>query len=276
MADYSLVNGVDSDRIALQDRGLAYGDGVFETIRVVAGSPRFLDLHLARARHGCQRLDMQLDSDRLHAEIQRLLAHVGNRHAILKIILTRAWSGRGYSYQRPATSNRYLHLHIDAAIGGSSEGVASGVRLVVCRHRLPLNPALAGIKHLNRLDNVLARAEWQGADADEGLMLDSEGRVIEGTMSNLFLVDAGELATPQLHRCGVAGIMRQVIIEQLSTVCDLPVRERDLTLDDVIGAGELFICNSLLGIRPVIELMGEPRRSGAATRALQRALGAYR
>lgn len=267
----TLVNGQASTQLDIRDRGLAFGDGVFETIRVVDGTALFLPLHLARLARGCERLQIDLDPEQLRADIQSLLTPAPEPAAILKIIITRAYQSRGYGFTRPGSANRYLQLSADDE--ARRQRWQQGAALVFCQHRLPENPALAGIKHLNRLDNVLARAEWQDAAIDEGLMLDSNGRVVEGTMSNLFVVERDRLLTPALHRCGVAGVMRQLVIEQWAPQVGIGVEECDLSPEDVRRATELLVCNSLIGISPVIALDGEPRPRGTITQQLQRCLG---
>jgi 4-amino-4-deoxychorismate lyase len=143
----------------------------------------------------------------------------------------------------------------------------SGVCVRVCRQQLAEQPALAGMKHLNRLEQVLARAEWSDPQIAEGLMLDQRARLIEGTMSNIFLVRDGVVRTPQLHRCGVAGVMRQIVMEQL-----VAVTETDLVLDDVIAADEVFLTNSVIGIWPVVRIDCLHKSRGDVTIALQRSL----
>lgn len=270
----SLENGKLSSSVAIRDRGLAYGDGVFETIRVVAGNAEFLNEHLLRLQSGCERLAIPLDRLRLQREIQQLLTANTFPLAVLKITVTRGGQQRGYRYMPDAEENRYLLLEEIAE--APFVRMQQGVKLAVCNHRLPDNPALAGIKHLNRLDNVLARAEWSDTHIDEGLMLDSGGRVIEGTMSNLFLVKAQQLITPDLQRCGVAGIMRQIVLENLAPALGLVTSIRQVQLSDLQHCDEAFICNSLIGICPVLALGCMPLSTGTVTTSLQQQLEVVR
>jgi 4-amino-4-deoxychorismate lyase len=126
-----------------------------------------------------------------------------------------------------------------------------GVAVRLCNTRLAINPVLAGIKHLSRLENVLARNEWHDSTIVEGLMMDTAGHLVEGTMSNIFVLSGGRLITPALTRCGVEGIIRQIIIEQLAPALSIPLVIRDMDISDVIKADSVFICNSLIGICPV-------------------------
>ena len=267
MAEYFLNNGVPSPSVSASDRGLAYGDGVFETVKVSGGDAQFMLQHLQRLQEGCWRLGISLDMAALRRELQQLLECAGSSSGVLKITVTRGGMQRGYRSEEGVSGNRYLQYHV--LQDNRFERMQAGVALTVCRHRLPINPALAGLKHLNRLDNVLARNEWQDAAIDEGLMLDSAGRVVEGTMSNLFFVSSGELVTPSLHRCGVAGVMRRVVLEELAPQLGISTRVADVVLEDLYHAQEIFICNSLIGICPVLTLNCVEKSAGAVAISLQ-------
>ena len=164
-----LLNGQPATAISLQDRGLAYGDGLFETILIRNGKPLLLDEHLVRLQRGCAVLGLEPDVIALHHEISMLLAQPAARDSVLKIMLTREASGRGY---RPLTAacNRLLTLH--AAPDYRANSPEQGIAMFVCKQRLARQPVLAGIKHLNRLEQVLASSEWPDDSFLEGLMLD--------------------------------------------------------------------------------------------------------
>ena len=260
-----MINGRTTDCLTSADRGLLYGDGLFETIAVKDGVVCHWQQHLQRLQAGCARLGIEPVDEALLAEESRQLVE-GVSGAVLKIIITRGSGGRGYRVPGQAAPTRILQLHDwpDFPVACAEHGVA--VR--VCHTRLGHNPALAGIKHLNRLEQVLARQEWDDADIMEGLLLDSDGNLVEGTMSNLFLVRDGVLQTPDLHRCGVAGIMRTRVLgmaDQLSIRADIC----QLAIEDLHAAGEIFICNSLIGIWPVIALDARDYAKGAITSRLQ-------
>lgn len=263
----SLVNGAATDRVAIVDRGLQYGDGVFETIAVVRGTPLLWERHVERLLRGAGRLSIAApDAALLTGEAGRLCQ--GAERAILKIALTRGAGGRGYAMPAPAAANRVLSLWGQAAVDNTR--AQSGVDVRLCRMRLARNPALAGLKHLNRLEQVLARAEWSD-DYAEGLMQDLEGDVIEGTMSNLFLVTNGALLTPDLSQCGVEGVMRGAVLERAAAL-GISQRVGRVQLRDVQRAQELFVTNSLIGIWPVRRFEHREYRIGAVTRALQQAV----
>jgi len=260
-----LINGQAGDGISSLDRGLLYGDGLFETIAVEHGRPRFWLRHLARLVAGCERLGIpQPEGSVLLEESLALIA--GAERGVLKIIVTRGQGGRGYRPAADTSPTRIIQLNPWPDYPETCRG--SGVRVRLCRQRLGHNPSLAGIKHLNRLEQVLARGEWDDPGILEGLLLDEDEHPLEGTMSNLFIVRDRVLMTPELVRCGVAGILRTVVMEATASV-PMPLQVRALGLDDLWGADEVFLTNSLIGIWPVIEIEGRPYRKGALTHRLQ-------
>lgn len=258
------VDGQGANSVALQSRGLAYGDGLFETIAVNAGKLSLLDYHLDRLASGCRRLAIEADFQLIRDESCRYAALLGE--GVLKLILTRGDSQRGYAAAAGAMPRRILQGN--PAPLYPAENAEQGVRLFPCRTRLAEQPLLAGLKHLNRLEQVLARAEWQGTEYAEGLMLDMSGRVIEGVYSNLFLVRDGQLLTADLGRCGVAGVMRAALLDVAARE-GFPVQVRDLSLGDLEQADELFLCNSVYGVWPVRAFMSLNWSPGPLTRKLQ-------
>ncbi|MDH3871817.1 MAG: aminodeoxychorismate lyase [Gammaproteobacteria bacterium] len=267
-----LVNGTPEDRVSSLDRGLLYGDGLFETIAVVGGRPRFWLRHMARLQAGCERLGIPCpDTDSLAGEAQGLLQDV--ERCVLKIIVTRGTGGRGYRPPADPQPTRIVQRHPWPDYPASWR--EQGVRVRLCEQRLVQNPPLAGIKHLNRLEQVLARLEWEDPDIMEGLMADGQGNLVEGTMCNLFIVQDQQLVTPDLGRCGVNGIVRAVLME-LAGELGLPVVVRDLTLTTLQEADEVFLTNSVIGIWPVRQLADHSWPRGAVTQQLQERLAALR
>ena len=267
------VNGMARDTVPVLDRAVQYGDGLFETLRVRDAQPEFLGRHLKRLDSGCQRLRFPaIPWPRLAHEVAELASQLP--HAALKIILTRGQSGRGYRFDPQQAATRLLAL---APLPQWPADIPRhGIRARLCATRLCSQPLLAGIKHLNRLEQVLARAEWDDPGIHEGLMLDHAGNVVEGTMSNIFLVCAGTLVTPALTACGVAGIMRSVILD-LARQCNLNTEIRPVTLQQVQNSSEVFVCNSLIGIWPVHKIDGLAEYPvGRVTRTLADALLGYR
>ena len=244
-----LVNGKPSQTLNTRDRGLQYGDGLFETLAIVEGQARHWPLHMQRLAKGCEHLGLPVPPS-LATESDQLCA--GVKQGVLKIIVTRGVGGRGYRPPQPCHPSRYLEVFPWPDY--PSANAITGVTIRLCETRLGINPALAGIKHLNRLEQVLARSEWQDMAIAEGLMRDVQGHIIEGTMSNLFIVKDGVLMTPDLSGCGVAGITRGRILA-LAAGIGLRANVRPLSLTDLRGADEVFLCNSLIGIWPVCRLL---------------------
>lgn len=265
-----LINGQPTGQIDARDRGLHYGDGLFETIAVRDGRPQLWDRHLARLTAGCERLRLPApDAALLAAEAAQLCDGVAQ--GVLKIILTRGVGGRGYAIPHAdaaTAAGRMSRILIRLpAPDYPATHYRDGVAVRLCELRLGDAPALAGIKHLNRLEQVLARSEWSDPGIAEGLMRDAEGAVIEGTMSNLFIVRTGGLETPELTRCGVAGVMRGRIIDRAREL-GLAVTERRLMPADLAAADECFLCNSLIGIWPVRRIDDNVLPVGPLTRWL--------
>lgn len=243
----NLVNGKQQHNLSISDRGLLYGDGLFETIELSNGYPVFFEQHLNRLNAGCKRLKIPFPDPSLLTDEARFITQ-GSSTAILKIIITRGTGGRGYLQPANIKPTRIFSIHPFPDYPDRYK--QQGIYVRFCRHRLGNNPELAGIKHLNRLEQVLARSEWQDNNIQEGLMLDINNHVIEGTMSNLFLVKNNVLYTPNLNKCGVNGILRQIIIE-IAAKQGINIIESTLTKEDIKVADELFVTNSIIGIWPV-------------------------
>jgi 4-amino-4-deoxychorismate lyase len=243
---------VDGARVAdagAPDRGLEFGDGLFETIAVVAGRARLVERHLGRLASGAARLALGLpERGLLRAELAA--AAECQASGLLKLIVTRGSGGGGYA--SPAGPARRL-LYAAPPRERPASHAAEGITVRLCETRLAEQPLLAGLKHLNRLEQVLARAEWQDPAIAEGLMLDMHGRLVCGTMSNLFVVLKGELVTPSLSRAGVAGVMRAALMDAFAAA-GTGVIERDLGPDELAAASEVFVSNALIGAWPVRRL----------------------
>jgi len=265
-----LLNGQSADNIDPLDRGLHYGDGLFETIAVVNGKPLCWDKHLERLLFGCERLKINFnDVDALESEVSSLCKNVDR--AVLKITITSGVGGRGY--QRPekgTTPTRLLAIHPwpDYPDGYSTQGI----QVHLCSTRLGINRGLAGIKHLNRLEQVLARNEWDDTNTMEGLMLDNNDNVIAGTMSNLFVVFPDKkLITSDLSLCGIQGIVRQYILDHCADIT-YASEVKNLSMDDIYSASEIFFCNSVAGIMPVSQLANHKFPSQLAANEIKRFL----
>lgn len=234
------------DAIPATDRGFAYGDGLFETMRVHRGSIPWWEAHWMRMTAGADRLRITLpDPVQVASEAAALLA---GDDGVLKLVVSRGDGGRGYGLPEAATPTWVLSRHPLPA-----PPPAAGLELRWCKTRLAVQPALAGIKHCNRLEQVLARAEWlhlppAERDAHEGLMRSGDGEVVCATAANVFVLCGSRWRTPLVDRCGVAGICRQWVLGVLE------VEQSVLDVAEVETADAVFLCNAVRGILPVARL----------------------
>jgi 4-amino-4-deoxychorismate lyase len=268
-----LINGDAAGGLSPLDRGLHFGDGVFETIACLHGRPRFLALHLERLAHGCRTLGFSPPAAQsLRAEIERLAG--ATDRAIVKLMVTRGPATvRGYAVsgreQATRVAIRYPWPVEDPALQ------QQGVSVRVAAMRLGENPVLAGLKHCNRLEEILARSEPGAEAAGEALMLSRSGKLISGTMTNVFLVDGPRepprLRTPAIDLCGVAGVMRRVVLREARRA-GVTATECALSLDDLAAAQEIFLTNARVGIWPVGRLAERTLTPGPVTRRLQNLL----
>jgi len=267
-----LLNGKRNSKIEFSDRGFQYGDGLFETIEVSNGIPVFLHQHLQRLSEGCHKLLIPIPASKLLIREAVELSQ-NSRNAVLKIIYTRGSGGRGYRQPETLQPTRLFSLHSFPEYAQNFTQL--GVTVRFCTTRLGLNPSLAGIKHLNRLEQVIARAEWNEANIQEGLMLDMNENVVEGTMSNLFLVKDNVLYTSVIDDCGVKGILRNILIS-IANRHKIEVVEKKISKQEVFTADELFVTNSIIGIWPIIQLEEVRYNIGPLTRELQKLLLVFR
>ena len=263
-----LVNGVEQDRVSALDRGLAYGDGLFETIRAIDGTAPLWTRHIARLSEGCRWLGLPApDIDVLAAEFARMAQHAPD--CVVKIILTRGVGERGYAPSANAAATRIVAAFPAPAL--PPDWYREGIRVRCCALRLAAQPKLAGIKHLNRLEQVLARAEWSDADVVEGLMFDTRGDLVSATAANVFVGMGGSLLTPPVDACGVAGVLRAALLDALPGA-----QVKTMTKEELMRADEVFLTSSVRGVLPVRLLDGRALCVGRHARAAQahwRALG---
>lgn len=239
--------------IPADDRAALYGDGLFETIAIRRGKPRLWTYHVDRVQLGCERLGIAAPAATdLEASLMSALGAAGldTRYAIAKLVVTAGTGRRGY--KRPATKPA-IRIGLDTAAPFPDEFYQHGIRVRLCNTRLAIQPQLAGMKTLNRLEQVLARAEWNEPDVVEGLTLDTDGRLICGTMSNVFARIDNQLVTPALTRCGVAGVMRRHVLTELDRQ-GTTVAVRDIPQPELGDIEEMFLSNSQFGVLPVAQL----------------------
>ena len=244
-SNHYLVNG-QHQLISPLDRGFSYGDGVFRTFAICLGhhkSAHIWSINYQKLVSDCNVLGIVCPSAQiLFDDMSQLLAV--DEFAVIKIIITRGEGTRGYAPPAIAIPNRVV---IKSAMPSyPAQNTSEGITLTVCDIHLPHQPKLAGIKHLNKLENVLAKMELKVSQIADGILLDTYENVIECTSSNLFLRIANTLITPDLSQCGVAGVTRQRIIE-LAPSLNFAVKVQKITLHELLQADEVFICNSLIG-----------------------------
>lgn len=254
-----LINGNWQNNLSVTDRAIQFGDGCFTTARILGGQVQLLARHIQRLCVACSRLSITPPDWRQLSEEMQQLARLSSpavsekpqqssrNQAVLKVIISRGSGGRGYSPAACHNSTRILWLtdypqHYDC-------WRQQGVKLALSAVRLGCNPLLAGIKHLNRLEQVLIRQQL-ASDAQEALVLDSDGMLIECAAANLFWCQGNDIFTPQLEQCGVAGVMRQYIIDLLEQHGRV-VHQVRRPLADIQHASEMLICNALMPVLPV-------------------------
>jgi 4-amino-4-deoxychorismate lyase len=245
-----LINGASGSTINAEDRGLSYGDGVFRTLRMHAGRPVSWERQYAKLQRDCNALKIACPSALvLSSELQQLGKI--QTDGVAKIIITRGVSTRGYAPAAQSETTRILS--VTPATAFPAAYAKQGVRVHVCKVRLGHQQQLAGIKHLNRLENVLAAGEWQDQGMPEGVLSDISGNIISGTRSNLFMSRSNVLYTPNLMRCGVAGVQRDRVMDwakQHEVTCKVA----DFSMEELVQADEIFLVNSVFGLWPVQEL----------------------
>ncbi|MFT5082260.1 MAG: 4-amino-4-deoxychorismate lyase [Lentisphaeria bacterium] len=244
-----LFNGVAIDAPCYYDRGFAYGDGLFETILCRQARYPLLSYHLERLSLGCERLGIPIDRDILSNALNdnlRLIKKSDSHDGTAKVVVTRGFGGEGCYPPDDANSNIYVSFNAQAKRDDSG----TPKQLILASQRLPENPALAGLKHLNRLVYILG-CQNLARSTEEVLFCDTSGRVVETMHHNIFFVDGGIVYTPRLNVCGVAGIMRKIVMEKLSPPSGIKVQEAEVSLADIAQFDEVFISNALKGIQSV-------------------------
>ncbi len=266
-------DGTAVNSIPVDDRAAQYGDGLFETIAIRAGAPRLWQYHVERLQLGCDRLGIAAPAaTTLRAALDQAIAatSIDTGYATAKLVVSTGVGERGYA--RPAIGPT-IRTGMYASATRPAADYRSGVAVRLCNTRLASQPQLAGIKTLNRLEQVLARAEWQDAAIAEGLTLDTDGHLICGTMSNVFVGINNQLVTPALTHCGVAGVMRRHVLTEFEQR-GVTVAVRNVPQAELADIDEMFLTNSQFGVLPVSRFDGRNLAIGAlTTRAMSLAAG---
>lgn len=248
-----MKSDLNRSKILLSDRALNYGDGCFTTIALLYGKYQQLQRHFARLKLDSQRLSIPLiQFDQLETELENIARTQEIGRYVVKVLISRGVGGRGYSRSGCSSPQYFISIHPFPAHydDWQKRGVSIGVSAV----KLGQQPLLAGIKHLNRLEQVLVKQELENSDLDDLLVLDSEEMIVESSASNVFWFSkATGWRTPSLYKAGVAGVMRDTVINYM-TAHDIPIEQDQYLVDTLLGADSVFICNSLMGIVPVKNL----------------------
>lgn len=267
----SWVNGQANVQSSVYDRGLQFGDGLFETLVFKDKQPILLTEHLYRLEQGAQRLNISIDIPLISSEITSCINQTDLTEGVLKLIVTRGDSLRGYAAPKDPDGNRYIYINPIPYL--NPDHYQEGIDLHLCKTRLAIQPLLAGIKHLNRLEQVLARQEWDD-EYQEGVLCNLDGDVIEGCMSNIFILHEGKLITPLTDQSGVAGIMAKAII-QLARENGIHCEQKKISLAQVQSAESIFLSNSVIGIWPVKTFMHKRYNISPSIKKMQTLIQGY-
>jgi len=246
---FCLVNGIQQSHIDIDNRGLAYGDGLFTTAKIQAGHIQYLMAHIERLLLGCEKLGIAAPSQ---ADLIKQLTSVAKNYslAVLKVIITANSGGRGYARAKHHDHDLIIMVHDYPA---HYDALAStGITLGISTQQLGLNPMLAGLKHLNRLEQVLLRQELSSRSEDDLLVTNIEKKVIEATSANVFFFLEGKLQTPDISQSGVNGVMRQAILQRYPATII-----KSFTLEDIAKVQAMFVCNCIMGVMPVSSFNGK-------------------
>lgn len=261
MSDPFINQAFINETLGWQERGLHYGDGLFETLLKIDGEIPYWQAHYQRLVKGCKQLYLPVpDLDWLENKLSEIT--LNTESCVVKIMVTRGVGGRGLNLPDSGQSSVFV-LSYPYTLPGNT-----ALKVSVCDTRLPINPNLAGLKHLNRLDYILATIELSNKeDKDEAILCDTAGFLVEGIISNLFFSKDDQLFTPSLILSGVEGIMRSKILEHSGKI-NKTVRIDHFELGQLLQADECFLCNSVQGIRPIGSIDGQPFETGAVTRLM--------
>lgn len=240
--------------VSVLDRGFLYGDGLFETMRIFKGNPFRWGQHSERLLRGAEflKIEMPFSSEVLRGIADELVTKNKMPDALLRLTLSRGVGIRGYSPKGAKNPTIVMSLHPAPASGGAMPRW----KLLTSSHRLPASEPLAQFKTCNKLAQILARAEADAAGADEALLLNTDGFVVEGASSNLFWIERGAVCTPPLVAGILSGVTRAVVVEICRTLA-LPVMEKNVGISELKRADGIFLSLSSFGVVEGSSLDGE-------------------
>ena len=246
MTPIVIINGAKQSKISIFNRNSQFGDGLFETCLVENKKILFWTNHFARLNRGCEQLKIsKVDESVWLSDVKKALSLCSYDHCVVKLILSRGESLRGYGFKddiKPVRAVIVLELQ--------NTTLNNLFSLEYCQSGYNSNPKLAGIKHCNRLEQVLARA---GLKSDEGIMLDENHNVISVTQGNIYAIHGNTLITPKLDKCGVEGTRRAIILD-LAKLLGIKVKVDTLSAKELVQADEVFISNSIIGIQSIKQI----------------------
>ena len=247
---HTWIDGIPADAVPVDDRGLNYADGVFETLLCRQGKILGAQLHEARLARGLSRLafpDADSRAEAVFATARQLLSGVGHS-GIARLTVTRGSGKRGYTPDLDATPRCILVAQNDRV------NDEPGVRCGRAKTRWADQPQLAGLELLARTEQVLAAGEAATAGWDDAIMLDARGQVISSSRGNIFIITAGKILTPDLARCGIAGTRRQLLIDRILPGLGSEAEICSLSWDQLMTADAVVITNAVMGIAEVVAI----------------------
>ena len=242
------------------DRAFLYGDGLFTSVRISEAIPQLWKHHLHRLQVGADRLSLDVDLSEVESDVFQKAEYL--KQGVLKIIISRGVGARGY-FPPQQHADVYLQLFpsTESLHAVCKPSIASGV---LTSQLGQVMPQLAGLKTLNRLEQVLLRQELSSCGWHEGLVCDANDFIVEGVYSNCFFLVDGEWWTPPIDCSGILGVMRAELLERMQ-VRDIPIHLKTLQRDEVTRIEALFFCNALTQIVPVSTLIGRTLNLSAVT-----------
>ena len=251
----TLINGKFKDSISVLDRGLAYGDGFFETMQWLGKNNEslqgveFWNRHVKRIIKSAKILKIKIPNKNIFAEYKNKILTAAQKkdiyEGILKIIITRGVGGRGYSYE-----NNMKPTIIFIVFPNAIPKQIESVNVKICKSTISDNVDISGLKHLNRLDSVQARSEWNNKNIFEGIFIDNNENILEGTMTNIFFVKNKSLVTPSIISSGINGIMREVVLVYGKKFFN-EIIIREIRKHEIENFDEMFLTNSIIKVLPV-------------------------
>ncbi|RDV27421.1 aminodeoxychorismate lyase [Alteromonas aestuariivivens] len=239
------------NQFSINDRAANYGDGVFTTMAVDQGRVALFRRHLDRLQHDSAKLGISFDAEALAAQIRSHATDM--QHGVLKVLLSAGEGGRGYARSAQCSSGIFITRHMLPE--HYNQWRQSGIQVDVSSLKLARQPALAGLKHLNRLEQVLIKRELANSTAQDAIVCDQQGCVVETSAANLFWLRDGIWYTPELSDCGVAGVMRGFLLDWFAN-SGVTVEVGRYSLSQLGQAQAVMLCNALMQIVPVTGMGG--------------------